>query len=205
MRQSTLDPQTGFYVPPAGPLPVASKIWMCPSNSALYESGGADSGASRPGYNIGMAYVFNNQSDSDVPYFFGRSLNNSSYNASALNADYIRPKKLSQVRHAFSTAHANGYRTSSFSEIWMLSDIDSFNFNVPINNADTFGIDASYTNYPKGPQTMKWQPPHGVGRGAGRNYVFFDGHVQFAPFGWNVKTEDGGFPLNARNTVYELK
>ncbi len=203
--KNPLDPLTGNYVPVTGSLPLGSKVFECPSNAGLYEMGGCDPSTTRAGYNLGMNYVFNNQSDTDVPYFFGYAHNNAAYNADPANALSIAPKRLSQVRHAFSTAHPNGYRAYSFSEIWMLSDIDSMNFNYPNNNADTYGIDTAYSNYPKGPQTMKWQPPHGVGRAAGRNYVFFDGHVQFAPFGFNVTTEDGAFPLNSRNSVFELK
>ncbi len=171
-----------------------SKVFECPANADLFEVGGCTPAAAYAGYNLGFSYIFNNQSDTNVPYFFGYTYNGA-YTGAATD---LIPKRLAQVRAAGLNLEKRGYYMRSFAEIWMMSDVDSFNFNYTVS--PTFGIDKTLANVPGGLYNMKYQPVHGRGSAAGgRNYLFFDGHVQYVPFGKLNTTDNSSFPYNAWN------
>ena len=173
-------------------------VYRCPSNVDLFDRGTIFSSTYK-GYNMGNGYRINNQSDTNMPYFFGYWGTASTYVAPPpqgttnswgwTNSDYMSAKRLSQVRSAGggSTDASPGYiaknplglAKNNLSLIWMLSDIDSWNFST--NTSDLFGIaDGTIPLAQRFPQ-----PVHKSGT-VGRNYLYFDGHAQWQPFGTTI-------------------
>lgn len=158
-----------------------NEVFKCPSGLEMYENASPISTGFiyytwKPGY----AYVFNNQWDTLVPFFFGYA-NSDGNNA---KPPHNKPKKLSQVRLATDPAKFPGQKVfgaqgNSHSHIWMMADIDSWNFyqqvSPLIDQLTMWGLDRDTT--PR--EQRRWKPVHGKGTSRGRNYVFFDGHVDF--------------------------
>ena len=176
-------------------------VYRCPSNAILFDSGGCAATATYPNGNFGMAYRFNNQFDTTVPYFFGYY--------GGLKAERVtptdtnRPKRMTQIKNAGSNGTTNAPYTT-VAEIWMMADVDSMNWELDCNGGGTaFGLSASSTaNTVTTAATMlgrPWQPPHRSGK-PGRNYLFFDGHVQWYPVDPAV---DFVYPRNAYNSISE--
>lgn len=152
-------------------------VWLCPSNDSVRLAASPVSSTS-PYQNriLGYTYRINNQSDTNVPFLFGSH--------TAANTDeQKRPKKLAEVRSATIAPRPTdsgatrqerqvGSETKSHSKIWMLSDVDGVNFSTA--TSDDFGIDQSATPA----NQRRWQPVHRINGRQGRNYVFFDGHVE---------------------------
>ena len=176
-------------------------VYRCPSNGVLFDTGGCYPGATYPYGNFGMAYRFNNQKDTTVPYYFGYY---GGLRTERMTPDVDnRPKRLNQVKNAGSNGTTNAPYTTS-AEIWMMADIDGMNFQSAANGGGTaFGLAAaSPSNTATTAATMlarPWQPPHKSGK-PGRNYLFFDGHVQWYPVDPAV---DFVYPRNAYNAISE--
>ncbi len=171
----------------------SSKVWECAANTDLYETGTVYTGDTYAGYNFGYSYIFNNQPDTNPPYFFGLAITGTHTPAS----DQLN-KKLSEIRGAGSNPNNKGYATKNFAEIWMMSDVDSFNYNN--NTSTTFGIDGLKAVYNNNIMNMRWLPPHNKTTGQpARNFLFFDGHVQLIPFQKNATNDNQTFPYYAWN------
>jgi prepilin-type N-terminal cleavage/methylation domain-containing protein len=145
------------------------EIWFCPSSSDLRTAASpANATSAYVGKVLGYTYKINNQPATTAEFFFG----------SWISSDTVlqkSPKRIAQVQRA-GTATA----TRSHAQIWMISDLDSFNFATVPNNT-TFAI----TPYP--PVTpgyaietdRKFKPVHTTGGEFGRCYTFFDGHGEY--------------------------
>jgi prepilin-type N-terminal cleavage/methylation domain-containing protein len=145
------------------------EAWFCPSSGDVrtYASP-ANATSAYVGKVLGYTYKVNNQPATTEPFFFGSWI---SSDTAALKA----PKRLAQVqRVGVATA------TRSHAQIWMISDLDGFNFATTPNNT-TFAI----TPYP--PVTpgyaveadRRFRPVHTSGGEVGRCYTFFDGHGEY--------------------------
>jgi prepilin-type N-terminal cleavage/methylation domain-containing protein len=161
------------------PLVKKREVWFCPTSSDVRQSAApANASSAYVGKILGYTYKINNQSATTPDFFFG------SWVASDTTAQKT-PKKLAQLQRAGSgSTLAASIR--SHSQIWMISDLDSFNFAGPNGgNNTTFGI----TAYP--PVTSgysiepdrRFRPVHKSGGEYGRCYVFFDGHGEWLPRG----------------------
>jgi prepilin-type N-terminal cleavage/methylation domain-containing protein/prepilin-type processing-associated H-X9-DG protein len=175
-----------------------SKVYRCPSNGDLHDSGIILSSSSLFGGKVlGLSYVFNNQSITNLPYYFG-------FTTAGANNTYPNnaPKKLSQVISAGDTPSNKGYGIRTMSEIWMMSDVDAWNDDTALTSV--FPIANGVSTYPGGLYSMPWQPPHSNGAIPGRNYLFFDGHAQYFPFQKNVTSVNYGIPYNGCNSPNEV-
>jgi prepilin-type N-terminal cleavage/methylation domain-containing protein/prepilin-type processing-associated H-X9-DG protein len=165
-------------------------VWICPSNLNLRDAARSpgDTTTGFPAGVYGLTYLINNQSDSDVPYFFGSHTNSHT-------VEQKRPKKLAEVDYASLepatglSATVNARRdkwrgAKNHSRIWMLSDIDGDNFNT--SDSATFGIEPSVAipavpaldNWEARVKARTWKPAHLKTNKLARNYAFFDGHVE---------------------------
>jgi prepilin-type N-terminal cleavage/methylation domain-containing protein/prepilin-type processing-associated H-X9-DG protein len=109
-----------------------------------------------------LAYVVNSEKYTDATYFFGHP-----------SAPVEAVKKMSEI-HAAGIGTYPGTTVTGLSLIWMMSDIDSDNY--------SYGATSVYL-WP--PTNAKAVPiPHNNGR----NYSFFDGHVEYR--------KKGNFPDN---------
>ena len=97
-------------------------------------------------------YLLNNKGTTDPPFFFGSFASAVTTAADPLNKENIRAAGESPPDDA----------VRGLSRIWMASNIDSLNY-----GPDVAGVQAPLPN--------DIEPPHN----GGRNYVFFDGHVEF--------------------------
>ena len=157
------------------PLVKVREVWFCPSSGDIRQAASPGNPSSAYyGKVLGYTYKINNQPATTPDFFFG------SWVSSDTTAQK-QPKKISQVKRA-----GNGVTLAasqrSHSEIWMISDLDSFNFSGQTGTNNTvFGI----TAYP--PVTpgyaieadRKYRPVHKSGSEYGRCYVFFDGHGEY--------------------------
>ncbi|MFT3787843.1 MAG: prepilin-type N-terminal cleavage/methylation domain-containing protein [Tepidisphaeraceae bacterium] len=160
-------------------------LWLCPVNTNVHDNARSKGQASTgfPAGVYGLTYLINNQSDTQAPFLFGSH--------TAANTDeQKRPKKLAEVRAASippgtglsAATYANRQLWSgvrSTSRIWMISDIDGDNFDE--NDSDAFGIDAPQSIADPDQRIAKrqYKPAHLKNKKYARNYVFFDGHVEF--------------------------
>jgi prepilin-type N-terminal cleavage/methylation domain-containing protein len=141
-----------------------TEAWFCPSNDDVRRSGTPHSGT-YAGQVLGYSYKINNQSSTEVPYFFG------SWNTTA-TPEQAEPKRLSDVKLPGNlTAFPSAATATDLSRIWMLCDVDGRC--LPTSATAAFGLD----NAPL-LADRKWQPVHNAG-GLGRNYIYFDGHAQW--------------------------
>ena len=184
----------------------SSKVFMCPANQDLYEQGGTQS-TTYPGWKVGYSYFWNNQSDTQARYLFGLAFNGTVDQWIAadpkthLDTD-LQPKKISSVHRAGTASIHKGADTRNTSEIWMLSDIDSWNQSAYYTAY--WAVDKAASTYSSIYQ-MRYLPPHNKAAGKpSRNYLFFDGHVQLLPFNKNAKSVDDAFPYNAYNCPLEV-
>ena len=156
-------------------------VYFCPSNRDYFDHGTCVSGTTYAGYNLGMSYLLNNQYDTSMPFFFGYwgTIQATKFNPDGtLKLPNTVCKTLSQVRAAGSLT-AQGLGIKNLSLIWMMSDIDGWNFST--NTSTLFGIaDGAIPVQQRLPR-----PPHKSGA-YGRNYLYFDGHVQWQPTGTGV-------------------
>jgi prepilin-type N-terminal cleavage/methylation domain-containing protein/prepilin-type processing-associated H-X9-DG protein len=125
------------------------EVWHCPSNDAV-RLNGQNNGQ--------LVFKVNNQISTTPQYFFGSM-------TSTHTTEQKRPKQLTQVRSAGggSTSSAAQRVYTSPTDIWMLCDIDGYNY--PTSDAALYGLDVP-TPFPY---------PHAKGR----NYGFFDSHVEY--------------------------
>lgn len=173
-------------------------VFKCPSNSSLYDTGVCTSfgGATvtYQGYNLGMSYRLNQQADTRKPFYFGYwgtllAYTNPSTDPTAnpwgwTATDYMSPKRLSQIKSGgggSSNRNPQGLACNTLDRIWMMSDIDGWNFST--NSSTTFGLDDGAMTARR---TRHFSPVHKNGASVGRNYLFFDGHVQFFPWANNT-------------------
>ncbi|CAM2992077.1 prepilin-type N-terminal cleavage/methylation domain-containing protein [Rariglobus hedericola] len=143
----------------------SSQIWLCPGNTAVQDATTQD-GASP---NNRMSYLLNNRgqgfatnSKTAPENFFGND---------AGTPEQLRPKTLLEIDNGAAAAATSSGQTSSGrywntytgrSNIWMISDMDSVNY-------------SNSTSYiPAAGAADEVPMPHG----GGRNYAFFDGHVE---------------------------
>jgi prepilin-type N-terminal cleavage/methylation domain-containing protein len=167
-------------------------VWVCPSATDIYLNAtpvGASS--SYQGKKMGYSYIINNQIDTNPKFFFGYwgtySTDSSGSpipsSSTYVSADY-RPKKTVNIVAAGVSATSGAVTNPS--EIWMLGDLDSRNFDTGVSG--DFGIAVTSTNRAAYP----FPPSHGAGyvssdsnveakegsTGFIRNYVFFDTHAE---------------------------
>lgn len=148
------------------------EVWFCPSSNDMRLT--ATPGHPTSAYSnraLGYTYKINNQTATTPAYFFGSWVSSDSQELKS-------PKKLAQVRRAGGVGSGN----SSHATIWMVSDLDSFNYAGPTgSNNTTFGITAyppvtpGYTVEPD----RRFKPVHKSGGEFGRCYTFFDGHGEY--------------------------
>jgi len=141
----------------------SATLWLCPGNKAVQDAT-TQNGASP---NNRMAYLVNARSSTNPASFFGTF---------AGTPEQRRPKRLGEINNgtaansASTGLMADGTRwnaVSGLSKIWMITDMDSTNY----NNANSGG-----TSFIPAVGTAGEVPmPHK----GGRNYVFFDGHVEY--------------------------
>lgn len=168
--------------------PGSSEKWAyCPANITLYEEGRCATGTTYAGRILGVGYKINNQSDTIAPYFFGYW---GEVAATVADPQNPPPKKLSQIRAAGANSTKKGIGTKSHADIWMMSDIDGYNWGDGVSSF--YGIEDSSKAY----KDRMWKPIHGSRSSPGRNYLFFDGSVRFALF--QFRTDDNAAdPYNA--------
>lgn len=99
-------------------------------------------------------FKLNNRPSTMPGYFFGRSSNNA-----ALLGEGV---PLTRISAAGASGPARN--VTELSQIWMISDIDGINYSAAITQVAGASLSSAV------------QPPHG-----GRNYIFFDLHVEFIP------------------------
>lgn len=102
-------------------------------------------------------FKLNNRTTTVPAHFFGRSSNTAS-----LLGEGIPLTRIAAAGTTLSARQATG-----LSQIWMISDIDGINYSAAITQVGGASLSSAV------------RPPHG-----GRNYVFFDGHLEF------IRTED---------------
>jgi prepilin-type N-terminal cleavage/methylation domain-containing protein/prepilin-type processing-associated H-X9-DG protein len=147
----------------------SGSLWLCPANQAV-QTATTNNGASP---NNRMAYLVNNRGvgmvanvrTSPVAFFGGESG----------TADQRRPKRVSEIANGFAALPTSTGKTADgtpwgevggLSRIWMITDMDSTNY----NNTNSGGT----SNIPAVGASDEVPMPHKLGR----NYVFFDGHVE---------------------------
>lgn len=99
----------------------------------------------------GHGYILNNTRHSDPKYFFGLRSNTPS--------KITQPINIMQIRSNLSAA---GPTEESIDAIWMISNLDGGNYSSSSTAGSQYSVDGDV------------QTPWG-----GRNYVFFDGRVEF--------------------------
>jgi prepilin-type N-terminal cleavage/methylation domain-containing protein len=141
-------------------------VWSCPSSSDLRNNATPSSGSSSyAGKVLRYTYKVNNQSLTKPDYFFG------SWMASS-TADQQKPKKLAQVRRPGTGAVTGAIRAHG--EIWMIADLDSFNF-----TESSAGVHLGLSPTATPEASRRWKPVHSLGGHVGRCYTFFDGHGEY--------------------------
>lgn len=164
-------------------------VWYCPANSELRQNATPYTvGKPYYGQKLGYCYICNNYNYASTttvmepPFYFGDY-------TSTDPPGFQVPKTLNQIRYGGtggtwggSNANAvnevqacdlNGNPWQSLQQIWMISDIDGLNWDISWSG--TFGIVNNSVPY----ATRPWPPAHNVNGALGRNYSFFDGHVEF--------------------------
>ncbi len=144
-----LTPYLGVVRTNSDPSSVHS-VWGCPANQK------ALTGPNIAGQPAGLAYIINTTKLTDPMYFFGHTL--------SASTPLIPTKKLSQI-HAAGLGLSPGADVTSLTLIWMEGDIDSYNYYAT--------TEAVFLPPPTGPNAVPM--PHNNGR----NYSFFDGHVEY--------------------------
>ena len=176
----------------------SSAIYQCPSAVALYDTASpADPASDYVGIPLGYGYRFNNQPDTDRPFFFGY------WGADVRWAKwpFNIPKRITDVRYAYQSGEASVATSTDLTpaptsglakafsakhtaaEVWMMSDVDGLNFTTGTSNL--YGIEMTGTSSVQ----SRFQPPHRSGA-PGRNFVFFDGHCE-----WH-RADDAAEPAN---------
>jgi prepilin-type N-terminal cleavage/methylation domain-containing protein/prepilin-type processing-associated H-X9-DG protein len=174
------------------------KDWYCPANSDLRLGASPYSSSSAYyGKKLGYCYVCNNYNyvtnpltggilAMQPPFYFGSYSGTSATNP----VGFQTPKTLNQIRYGGTpgtwgyspqntivsevlASNLDGNSWSSLQQIWMLSDIDGLNWDSSLSA--TFGIALNSVPY----AARQWPPAHNVSGALGRNYSFFDGHVEF--------------------------
>jgi prepilin-type N-terminal cleavage/methylation domain-containing protein/prepilin-type processing-associated H-X9-DG protein len=100
-------------------------------------------------------FKLNNRTSTLPMHFFGRSSDNAALLGEGM--------PVSRIFAAGSSGYARN--VNELTRIWMISDIDGINYSAAITQVAGASLSASVL------------PPHN-----GRNYVFFDGHVEFIPY-----------------------
>jgi prepilin-type processing-associated H-X9-DG protein len=149
------------------------------------------------GKKLGYCYVCNNYNyvtnpltggilAMQPPFYFGSYSGTSATNP----VGFQTPKTLNQIRYGGTpgtwgyspqntivsevlATNLDGNSWSSLQQIWMLSDIDGLNWDSGLSA--TFGIALNNVPY----ANRQWPPAHIISGAPGRNYSFFDGHVEF--------------------------
>ena len=165
----------------------SSTVYQCPSAISLYDTAApvfADS--DYVGTPLGYGYRFNNQPDTDRPFYFGYWGEDARWAQWPFNV----PKRITDVKYAYQSRQASVATSTDLTpspasdlakafsakhtaaEVWMMSDADGLNFTTGTSNL--YGIELAGT-----PAALsRFQPPHRSGT-AGRNFVFFDGHCEW--------------------------
>jgi prepilin-type processing-associated H-X9-DG protein/prepilin-type N-terminal cleavage/methylation domain-containing protein len=137
-----------------------SDIWLCPGNTAVQDAT-TQNGASP---NNRMSYMVNNRGSGFLTNYRTSPENFFGY-------DEISPKTLLEIDNGAAAAAGSTGQTSSGrywntytgrANIWMITDMDSVNYSNSTSHIPAVGA--------AGEVPM----PHG----GGRNYAFFDGHVE---------------------------
>ncbi|MDB5297250.1 MAG: prepilin-type N-terminal cleavage/methylation domain [Phycisphaerales bacterium] len=146
-------------------------VWVCPSAREMRETATPISGT-YAGKVVGYGYKVNNQSTNRPAYNFG-------YWGTTTVAANKKPKRINQV---YGASVSSVDVKLPVTEIWMLSDVDSRI--LPTSATATFGLVDDSTTAPF--EGRIWNTSHAGGKNAGRNYVFFDSHVEYRSLSDNV-------------------
>jgi prepilin-type N-terminal cleavage/methylation domain-containing protein/prepilin-type processing-associated H-X9-DG protein len=161
-----------------------SKVWYCPSADTMRENATPVSGI-YAGVVVGYCYKLNNQSTTTPGYFFGSWTKSDipkdaggtlagAWTVDVAGLPKWMPKRYSQITNGGTSTATKKLPKAPPSDVWMISDIDGRNF--PTSATGTFGMENStVTNQDQ----RRWQPVHFTKK-RGRNYVYFDGHAEFA-------------------------
>jgi prepilin-type processing-associated H-X9-DG protein len=183
------DPGTGTGNPPRVITPFLAPllknnrtVWFCPSGAELRTRAAPVSGT-YAGKALGYLYKINNQSSTTPAYFFG-SWNGpdlapvpfkgsaAATTVDASGAPKGMPKQIKSVRSPYASSGSTLGAKVPVSEIWMMSDVDGRVMDT--STTGTFGIADKNLAFNARP----WQPVHNSKK-RGRNYVFFDAHVEY--------------------------
>jgi prepilin-type N-terminal cleavage/methylation domain-containing protein/prepilin-type processing-associated H-X9-DG protein len=151
-------------------------VWFCPSAQPLRENAVPVSGTFA-GKVLGYSYKFNNQTTTCPRFYFGSWTASDAGKLDEVGMLYEVPKRSTQIRNPQRTTW--GIRQTPLEENWEMSDLDGRNFDTSATG--TFGIvnTATYPAPPTGNYNDRpYQPVHYTKK-RGRNYCFFDGHVEF--------------------------
>ena len=195
-------------------------VYRCPSNGQLFDSGGCDPNIATyknpVNNNFGMSYRFNNQPDTTSPFFFGNYAGQPEDRVANPVNRTTKPKKMSQIKNASRVGYNKdsqwGVMSTTVADIWMMADIDGLNWtqiSAPYMDEDASkyvkagaGLAFALADWNVAPIGRVRQPIHRAGS-PGRNYLFFDGHVQWYPVDASGRTDETAYPHNAFNTDRE--
>ena len=161
----------------------SNKVYYCPSNMDMAnEAAPVSSNAAVGGRKLGFSYLLNNQEDTGMKYFFGYW---GTFTSGTDDPENIKPKRIANIRSAGGANHPIGSNVKGHSRIWMMSDLDGWNYDNKVS--PDVGIERSTIAL----KDRRWKPAHKNGTVYGRNYVYFDGHVQ-----WHATTDSEPYNTN---------
>ena len=155
----------------------AKAVFKCPSSLELTSSAMPWwSGSAYTGKVLGYTYKINNQRRTIPSFFFGSHTNSNT-------TDEKTPKKLTQIKAGGDGTTGGRYTpneqyVTKKTDIWMISDLDGWNFRASAGSGSADSDDFGISNTADPDDKKPWQPVHKSGK-VGRNYVFFDGHAEW--------------------------